>query len=69
MLLPDCPPRYAETVMERIRDATPQGHGCSAGIAYWDGEEIAEALVARADDALYNAKRAGRSRAVTADGR
>lgn len=67
MLLPDCPPGYAQAVVERVRAATPQGHGCSAGIAYWDGEETAEALVARADSALYAAKQAGRNQAVTAD--
>lgn len=66
MLLPDCPDEYGETVLERIRTAIPPGCSCSAGIAYWDGNESAEDLLARADAALYEAKRAGRNTAVTA---
>lgn len=68
MLLPDCPDEYGETVLERIRTAIPPGCSCSAGIAYWDGNEKAEALLSRADAALYAAKRAGRNKAVRADG-
>jgi len=67
MLLPDCPSEYGEIVLERIRTAIPTGCSCSAGIAYWDGRETAEALLARADAALYEAKRAGRNMAVTAE--
>lgn len=66
MLLPDCPDEYGQTVLERIRTAIPPGCSCSAGIAYWDGRESAEDLLARADAALYEAKRAGRDTAVTA---
>jgi diguanylate cyclase (GGDEF)-like protein len=66
MLLPDCPDEYGEMVLERIRTAIPPGCSCSAGIAYWDGEESAEGLLARADAALYEAKRAGRDTAMTA---
>ncbi|MDQ6820392.1 MAG: diguanylate cyclase [Actinomycetota bacterium] len=68
MLLPDCPPHYAESVLERIRAVTPGGCGCSAGIAYWDGAETAETMVSRADAALYAAKHAGRNQAITANG-
>ncbi|MDQ6816230.1 MAG: sensor domain-containing diguanylate cyclase [Actinomycetota bacterium] len=68
LLLPDCPAYYAEGVLERIRAVTPGGCGCSAGIAYWDGAETAEAMVARADAALYAAKQAGRDQAITANG-
>jgi len=67
MLLPDCPPHYAAVALDRVRTATPKGHTCSAGIAYWDGQESAESLVARADGALYAAKQAGRDRAITAN--
>ena len=66
MLLPDCPDEYGEKVLERIRTAIPTGCSCSAGIAYWNGSETAESLLARADAALYEAKRAGRNMAVTA---
>jgi diguanylate cyclase (GGDEF)-like protein len=66
MLLPDCPDEYGETVLERIRTAIPPGCSASAGIAYWNGAETAEALLARADAALYEAKRAGRNTSVRA---
>jgi diguanylate cyclase (GGDEF)-like protein len=66
MLLPDCPDEYGETVLERIRTAIPPGCSASAGIAYWNGAETAQSLLARADAALYEAKRAGRNTAVRA---
>jgi diguanylate cyclase (GGDEF)-like protein len=68
MLLPDCPDEYGETVLERVRTAIPPGFTCSAGIAYWNGNETAESLLARADAALYEAKRSGRNTAVIAGG-
>jgi diguanylate cyclase (GGDEF)-like protein/PAS domain S-box-containing protein len=68
VLLPACPPDSATAVVERIRELTPMGQTCSAGIAIWDREESAEELVARADAALYAAKRAGRDRIVLAEG-
>ena len=36
----------------------------SCGIAEWDSEETGDALTARADAALYMAKRSGRAQAV-----
>jgi len=66
-LLPGCPPDSATDVVERMRAVTPMGQTCSAGIAIWDGEESADELVARADAALYAAKRGGRDRIVLAD--
>jgi GGDEF domain-containing protein len=64
--LPDCPPHEALKVITRMREGTPDGRTCSAGIAYWNGSETVEELVGRADAALYEAKRAGRDRAITA---
>ena len=52
--------------VERLRAATPVGMTCSAGIACWDGDESTTELVGRADAALFEAKREGRSRTVTA---
>ena len=65
-LLPACPPDEARAIIERMRQAIPEGQTCSAGVAYWDGEESPEALMGRADAALYEAKRAGRDRIVSA---
>ena len=52
--------------MSRLRFVIPAEQTCSAGVAYWDGHESPEALTGRADLALYQAKRAGRDRVVTA---
>ena len=65
-VLPACTLEGAKVVVERIRAATPAGQTVSAGIAQWDGAEDNEALVARADAALYRAKAAGRDRALVA---
>ena len=69
ILLPHCPPDEALAILERLRAATREGQTCSAGVAYWDGSESSEELVGRADTALYEAKRSGRDRVVTANGR
>lgn len=52
----------AARVVERMRPLVPGGETFSAGIAEWDGSESATELVARADEALYAAKTAGRDR-------
>ena len=64
--MPDCDLARASQVIERIRTATPEGEKASAGVVAWDGEESEIQLVARADEALYKAKRAGRDRVETA---
>jgi diguanylate cyclase (GGDEF)-like protein len=66
VLLPHSDHDAARTVVERLLGSVPLGQTASAGIAQWDGQESAEALLARADAALYAAKGAGRARAVTA---
>ncbi len=45
---------------------TPLGQTFSAGLAQWDGAETSDELVARADAALYTAKRGGRDRVEVA---
>jgi diguanylate cyclase (GGDEF)-like protein len=62
-LLPDCPPTEAERAAQRLRSNLPRNCTCSTGIAYWQGHESAEELLARADIALYEAKRAQLSNA------
>ena len=53
-------------MLERLRAATPAGQTFSAGVATWDGNETSEELIARADQALYQAKDAGRDRILVA---
>ena len=66
VVLPDCTLEDAVELVERLRSVTPGGETCSAGVAQWNGEEMPESLVRRADAALYEAKRAGRDRVVVA---
>jgi two-component system cell cycle response regulator len=76
VLLPDVPD--AASAAERLRaavtaapvstnhDTLAVSVTASFGWAAWDGGESAEALVGRADHALYEAKEAGRDRVVAA---
>jgi diguanylate cyclase (GGDEF)-like protein len=64
LILPDASPEAAEIVIERLRDVTPKEVTFSAGIAAWDGDELLDDVVARADAALYRAKSEGRDRFV-----
>jgi diguanylate cyclase (GGDEF)-like protein len=54
----------AREVVERVRAQTPAGATCSAGLVVWDGVEDQHSIMARADAALYEAKRTGRDRLV-----
>lgn len=65
-ILWDCDPAAAHGLAERFRAATPDGASCSVGFAVWDGQEPADAVVARADTALYRAKAEGRDRVCCA---
>jgi diguanylate cyclase (GGDEF)-like protein len=65
LTLLDCGLREAAELLELLREVTPDGASSSVGVALWDGEEEAAVLVARADAALYEAKRAGRDQVVT----
>ncbi len=52
----------AVRLVEALAPATPAGQSFSAGVARWDGLESATDVFARADQALYAAKTAGRAR-------
>jgi diguanylate cyclase (GGDEF)-like protein len=68
-LLPSCDAATARSVAERLRHAMPMGTTSSAGVAQWDGIAEAAALLAAADDMLYEAKQAGRDRTMVAPAR
>ncbi|MEV6634791.1 GGDEF domain-containing protein [Actinoplanes sp. NPDC051470] len=61
-LILGCRLTEVDGIMERLREVTPNGQAFSAGMAQWTGVETADQLVARADAALYTAKREGRNR-------
>ena len=66
VLLPHSDVDGAMVVIERLLEVMPLGQTASAGVAVWDGNEDATKLLARADAALYEAKGAGRNRALLA---
>jgi diguanylate cyclase (GGDEF)-like protein/PAS domain S-box-containing protein len=57
VVMPGCTGPDALTVLQRLREATPERQQTSGGVAQWDGDESAEELVGRADAALFEAKR------------
>jgi len=64
LVLPDCGDEATcRWTVDRVREA---GAAASAGVAVWDGEEDVAALLRRADDALYAAKRGGGHRTLLA---
>ncbi len=62
LLLLDCNTTRAVDVIERLRGLVADDRTCSAGFAEHRPDETAEAVLARADAALYDAKAAGRNR-------
>lgn len=66
LALPGADLEGAIKLLERLRGVTPREERVSAGVVEWDGEESEHELVARADQALYSAKRGGRDRIVSA---
>jgi len=66
IILPGCPLEAAHRILERLSEGMPPDATCSTGLASWNGVEPHAELVARADQALYGAKEAGRNRIVVA---
>jgi diguanylate cyclase (GGDEF)-like protein len=66
VILPGSDLDSGRQVLDRLRSATSERQTVSVGLAQWDGTETPEELVARADAALYETKRAGRGRVAAA---
>lgn len=77
IVLPDTNVNEAANIMMRVQRGLTRSlfmHGndkllitFSAGVAAWDGTENEAALVARADEAMYQAKQTGKNRVVVAE--
>ena len=68
VLLTETSVGQARDVIETLRSCVPRAETVSAGLAQWSGTESGAELFARADRALYEAKRRGRDRTVNATG-
>lgn len=62
LLLPKCSSADALMVVDRLRARVPYSQTCSAGMVVQEPEESSESLMTRVDEALYDAKSAGRDR-------
>ena len=66
VVLANCDAAQAERVLAELRGMLPDGQTFSAGVATSTEASLPDELIARADEALYAAKRAGRARTVRA---
>ncbi|HZA95643.1 MAG TPA: diguanylate cyclase [Burkholderiaceae bacterium] len=66
LVLPRTDADEAAHLVDRLRALVPDRQTFSAGIATWDGSETATEVLQRADQALLQAKKAGRNRTMVA---
>ncbi len=66
LVLPGTDADQAAQLVDRLRALVPDRQTFSAGIATWDGRETATEVLQRADQALLQAKKAGRNRTMVA---
>ncbi len=66
LVLPATDADQAAQLVDRLRAPVPDRQTFSAGIATWDGAETAPDVLQRADQALLQAKKAGRNRTMVA---
>lgn len=66
LVLPGVDSDHASQMVDRLRATVPERQTFSAGIATWDGAEGATEVLQRADQALLQAKKAGRNRSMIA---
>ena len=59
---PNCDPANAARMLDRLRAESSSESTFSAGLVIWDASETREALIGRADAALYEAKAEGHAR-------
>lgn len=64
VVLPRTDPGEAAAMLEQLRRAAPEGQTCSAGVVPFSPGDSQSMLMARAETALYDAKRTGRDRVV-----
>jgi diguanylate cyclase (GGDEF)-like protein len=67
LFVSDVPQAVVDALINRVHQSTARGQTCSIGVAEWQPTEQPAQAVARADEALYAAKRAGRNRVVWHD--
>jgi diguanylate cyclase (GGDEF)-like protein len=67
LFIPDTEQAVAHALIERVRTSVAREQTCSIGVVQWQPDEQPAHAVARADDALYEAKRVGRNRIVWHD--
>jgi diguanylate cyclase (GGDEF)-like protein len=63
IVMPACTEADAAEVLQRLHARMPAPNTCSIGLATWDSAEAPDRLMGRADDALYDVKRAAHDRA------